>query len=131
NDARQRPRGRGPMTTPPDTGPPASASVPATDAGPVRRAERSLAPDLARGGMLLFIALAHTGMAVFTTVPGFAPDPQGVERAYDVFMFTVVHARALPLFAIMFGYGLVQLALRRQAAGPGAARRVLLRRSAF
>ncbi|MDA2804677.1 DUF418 domain-containing protein [Nocardiopsis suaedae] len=116
------------MTTAPGTGPTAEA---AGRLGPVRRSERSLAPDLARGGMLLVIALAHTGMALFATVPGFAPDPMGLERAYDVFMFTVVHARALPLFAIMFGYGVVQLALRRQAAGPRAARAVLLRRSAF
>ncbi|MDA2812542.1 DUF418 domain-containing protein [Nocardiopsis sp. RSe5-2] len=116
------------MTTAPGTGPTTGA---AARLGPVPRSERSLAPDLARGGMLLFIALAHTGMALFATVPAFAPDPQGLERAYDVFMFTVVHARALPLFAIMFGYGVVQLALRRRSAGPRAARAVLLRRSAF
>jgi len=43
----------------------------------------------------------------------------------------VVHSRAYPVFAIMFGYGLVQLARRQEAAGvtSDAVRRVLLRRN--
>lgn len=48
-------------------------------------------------------------------------------------MFTVVHARAYPVFAVMFGYGLVQLARRQEAAGatPDVVRSVLLRRNAW
>ncbi|CAM5537349.1 hypothetical protein SANTM175S_06824 [Streptomyces antimycoticus] len=48
-------------------------------------------------------------------------------------MFVFVHARAYPMFAVMFGYGLVQLTRRQdaQGAGPGAARSVLLKRNAW
>jgi uncharacterized membrane protein YeiB len=46
-------------------------------------------------------------------------------------MVTAVHSRAYPVFAVMFGYGLVQLARRQEAAGaaPAAVRAILLRRS--
>ena len=101
--------------------------------GPVRGAERALAPDLARGAMLLFIALANAAGAFFASAPGVDTTPHGAERAYNVFMFAFVHARAYPMFAIMFGYGLVQLARRQDAAAgdPRAARSVLLRRNAW
>lgn len=101
--------------------------------GPVRRAERALAPDLARGAMLLFIALANCAGAFFASAPGIDVTPHGAERAYNLFMLTFVHARAYPMFAIMFGYGLVQLARRQDAAGgtSGAARSVLLRRNTW
>jgi uncharacterized protein len=99
----------------------------------VQRTERALAPDLARGAMLLFIALANAAGVVFGGQPGAEPQPEGVERWVNLFMFTVVHARAYPVFAIMFGYGLVQLARRQEAAGatPDGVRAVLLRRNAW
>ncbi|PSK98013.1 putative membrane protein YeiB [Murinocardiopsis flavida] len=108
-------------------------AAPPPTRGPVRGGERTLAPDLARGAMLLLIALAHSPTMFVTVAPAVDLTPHGLERAYNVFMFTFVHARALPLFAIMFGYGLVQLTLRQDAAtgSPDAARRVLLRRSAW
>jgi uncharacterized membrane protein YeiB len=83
--------------------------------------------------MLLFIALANSAGAFFASAPGVDTTPHGPERAYNVFMFAFVHARAYPMFAIMFGYGLVQLAHRQDAAagGPRAARSVLLRRNAW
>jgi uncharacterized protein len=98
--------------------------------GPVQRAERALAPDLARGVMLLFIALANAAGVVFGG-PGFEPDPRGIERVLNLLMLTAVHSRAYPVFAVMFGYGLVQLARRQDAAGAssGAVRAVLLRRN--
>ena len=96
--------------------------------GPVQRGERALAPDLARGAMLLFIALANGAGVVFGG-SGFEPDPHGVERALNLLMFTAVHARAYPVFAVMFGYGLIQLARRQEAAGaPAVAVRALLMR---
>ncbi|MGH8794241.1 MAG: DUF418 domain-containing protein [Stackebrandtia sp.] len=101
--------------------------------GPTTRAERALAPDLARGAMLLLIALAHSTGVFFASVPGVDVTPHGLERFYNVFQFTFVHARGLPLFAIMFGYGLIQLAARQDAAGspPSAVRALLLRRNAW
>ncbi len=99
--------------------------------GPVTRGERTLAPDLARGAMLLFIALANAA-GVALGGPGFAPHPRGLERGVNFAMLTLAHARAYPVFAVMFGYGLVQLARRQDAAGatPERVRRVLLRRNA-
>jgi uncharacterized protein len=100
-------------------------------AGPVRSAERVLAPDLARGTMLLFIALANAA-GVALGGPGFAAHPVGAERWVNFAMLTLAHARAYPVFAVMFGYGLVQLARRQDAAGatPARVRSVLLRRNA-
>lgn len=100
--------------------------------GPVRAAERSLAPDLARGAMLLFIALANA--------PGLAPGGPAVraplaalERVANVLLILFVQARAYPVFGILLGYGMVQLARRQEAAGasPSQVRALLRRRSAW
>lgn len=101
--------------------------------GPVRVRERALAPDLARGAMLLLIALANSASIFFATAPGVDKTPQGLERVYNVFLFVFVHARGIPLFAVMFGYGLVQLARRQYAAGStrSAVHKVLVRRNAW
>ncbi|SDX67552.1 Uncharacterized membrane protein YeiB [Amycolatopsis xylanica] len=101
--------------------------------GPVQRTERALAPDLARGGMLLFIAVANALGCVAGGMPGFVPTASGLDRGLDFFMFTFVHSRAYPVFAVMFGYGLVQLARRQERSGaePGQVRSVLLRRNAW
>lgn len=72
---------------------------------------RSLAPDLARGSMLLFIALAHAPL--FRYVSGPAP----LDDVVALFQAMFVDNRARPLFALLFGYGLVQLWNRRQAEG--------------
>lgn len=97
--------------------------------GPVSSKERAVAPDLARGAMLLFIALANSsGYAAAATVAN--ATIQALERAVNVFLLTFVHARAYPVFAIMFGYSLVQLARRQEAAGANRTdvRYLLLRR---
>ncbi|MFI5914031.1 DUF418 domain-containing protein [Dactylosporangium sp. NPDC051541] len=85
---------------------------------------RVLAPDLARGAMLLFIALANAANCAFAGQPGLDPAPHGLGRVVNFLMATFVDARAYPVFAIMFGYGLVQLS-RRQSD------RVLYRRNAW
>ncbi|MEV5981217.1 DUF418 domain-containing protein [Streptomyces sp. NPDC052114] len=109
------------------------AHGPSPARGPVLRTERALAPDLARGSMLLLIALANAAVFTFGDQPGAEASPQGWERPFNLVMFVLVHARAYPMFAVMFGYGLVQLARRQEAAGagPGAARAVLIRRNAW
>jgi len=100
--------------------------------GPVRPAERSLVPDLARGAMLLFIALANA--------PGLAPGGAGtgepiaaLERVANVVLVLFVQARAYPVFGILLGYGMVQLARRQEAAGASLVqvRALLWRRSAW
>ncbi|MBE1486698.1 DUF418 domain-containing protein [Plantactinospora soyae] len=109
----------------PSTGPPNVAT---------RLSDRSLAPDLARGTMLLLIALAHAHMYLYGHPKGFrgyqlngGPIDQVVAGLQVLF----VDGRALPMFAALFGYGLVQLANRRIAAGAEwpDVRRLLRRRS--
>ncbi|GAA4166602.1 DUF418 domain-containing protein [Phytohabitans flavus] len=94
------------------------------------RAYRALAPDLARGGMLLFIALANAANFAFAGQPGLDGAPYGFQRVINFFLVAFVDSRAYPVFALMFGYGLVQLARRSDAAGT-ATRRILLRRNAW
>ncbi|CCH29653.1 DUF418 domain-containing protein [Actinosynnema sp. NPDC047251] len=109
-------------------------SLTQTLAGPVAARERSLAPDLARGLMLAMIALANA-------VPYLYGRPYGVrqhivehsmvDRIVSVVQVTLVDARAYPMFAALFGYGVVQVLQRQQAAGvePQDAKRLLRRRS--
>ncbi len=106
-------------------------TAPLTSRGPVRRAERALAPDLARGAMLLIIALANVAGVIFAGEPGLDATPQGVERGLNFLLFELVHARGYPVFAVMFGYGIVQLARRQEACGatPKRVRSVLVRRN--
>jgi uncharacterized protein len=92
-------------------------------AEPVRRAERALAPDLTRGAMLLFIALANAANFAFAGQPGLDGTPHGLQRVINFLMATLVDSRAYPVFAVMFGYGLVQMYRRVQD------RRILLRRN--
>jgi uncharacterized membrane protein YeiB len=84
--------------------------------GAIAVAQRSLAPDLARGAMLLLIALANAplylyGAGNFGTgiwVRGHPALDQVVLALQTIF----VRGRAYPMFAFLFGYGIVQL-LRR------------------
>jgi uncharacterized membrane protein YeiB len=100
---------------------------------PVRARGRALAPDLARGAMLLFIALANATGVVFGGELSSERHPHGLERITNVLLYVTVHARAYPMFAVLFGYSLIQLARRQSAAGldDRAVRRILLRRNAW
>ncbi|MFC9692692.1 DUF418 domain-containing protein [Kribbella sp. NPDC056951] len=109
-------------------------TLPATDhRGPVTGKERALAPDLIRGAMLLLIGLANSANFAFAGQPGVESAPHGFERILNFLKLTFVDARAYPVFAVMFGYGLVQLARRQRSSGatPGAVRRILLKRNAW
>ncbi len=90
--------------------------------GPTPLAERSLAPDLARGGMLLLIALAnvhtylHSGQGVRSYPTGLTP----LDQVVVLVQMLLVDGRAYPLFALLFGYGITQLAWRRAVTGAPA-----------
>ncbi|RBO92365.1 putative membrane protein YeiB [Nocardia puris] len=111
----------------PDSPTPRAIAAP----GPMSTAERSLAPDLARGAMLLLIALAHTRIlhpgGAALEMPG-GPGP--VDDLVQVVLTTLVDGRAYPMFAALYGYGLVQIFRRGTARGqsPDEARRLLRRR---
>ncbi|RZT85260.1 putative membrane protein YeiB [Pseudonocardia sediminis] len=81
-----------------------------TAAGPTPAADRAPAPDLARGAMLLLIALANVHRYVFGIVPGQLSMPDRVVVWVETLF---VDGRAYPLFGLLFGYGVVQLARRR------------------
>ncbi|WAE73153.1 DUF418 domain-containing protein [Streptomonospora nanhaiensis] len=112
---------------------PTPSPAPPPSRGPTKDSERALAPDLARGAMLLLIALAHATGLFFVSAHGAGQATGVAERAFEIAMSTLVDARAIPMFAIMFGYGLVQVARRQDAAtgSPRATRAILLRRNGW
>lgn len=75
-------------------------------------ATRSLAPDLARGMMLLLIALANVSWHLWGHDSGLVSahplDGDGLDRVFQVLMIVAVDARIYPMFAFLFGYGMVQ-----------------------
>jgi uncharacterized membrane protein YeiB len=81
--------------------------------------DRSLAPDLARGAMLLLIALANAHLYLHGRPIGVRgyPSPEPLlDKLVVLLQMTFVDGRAYPMFAALFGYGMVQL-LRRNTAG--------------
>ncbi|MFD6952191.1 hypothetical protein A6A08_10205 [Nocardiopsis sp. TSRI0078] len=92
--------------------------------GPAGAGERALAPDLARGFMLLFIAIANTAWYLWAVpMNGMSahPEPAGtLDAVAQFFTVAAVDSRSYPMFAFLFGYGMVQLARRQEAAGTSA-----------
>ncbi|MEV0378765.1 DUF418 domain-containing protein [Nonomuraea sp. NPDC050643] len=105
------------------TSPPTS---PQTPARPQATAGRALAPDLARGAMLLAIAFAHAPLFVTDVNRG----PAVANKVAELFHLFFVNNHARPMFAFLFGYALVQLLERRLASGADwvSARKLLRRR---
>ncbi|MBG0814923.1 DUF418 domain-containing protein [Planomonospora sp. ID82291] len=111
-----------------------SIAPPASARGATPVTHRALAPDLARGLMLLLIAVAHAHMYLSgheTGFRGYALDGGALDRLTAGVQILLVDGRALPMFAALFGYGLVQLTNRQLAAGRSwpQVRAVLRRRS--
>ncbi|MFT4232129.1 MAG: DUF418 domain-containing protein [Leucobacter sp.] len=83
--------------------------------------QRALAPDLARGWMLLLIAIANVSLylwghqtPLYTAHP---TDGSPLDRALSVLTILFVDARVYPMFAFLFGYGMVQFARSRELRG--------------
>ncbi|MEU7583614.1 DUF418 domain-containing protein [Streptomyces sp. NPDC041068] len=104
-------------------------------ATPLRTGERALAPDLARGLMLLLIVLSNTAFHLWKAErgpSGWQPVDGGVlDHAVQFTMITTLDMRVYPLFAFLFGYGMTQLYLRQTSAGtaPRDAAKILRKRS--
>ncbi|MGH3871773.1 MAG: DUF418 domain-containing protein [Pseudonocardiaceae bacterium] len=84
---------------------------------------RSLAPDLARGAMLLLIALANAHLYLYghaIGVRGYPIPESTADRVTVLLQMTLVDGRAYPMFALLFGYGIVQLWQRQAGAGVDA-----------
>ena len=105
--------------------------------GPAETAERALPPDLARGLMLLLIAVANTPWYLYGSRPGVSAvhpqDGSALDRIVQVVIITTVDGRVYPMFAFLFGYGMVQLYRRQIDAGTPdkVARRILRRRNTW
>ncbi|MFI2362370.1 DUF418 domain-containing protein [Promicromonospora sp. NPDC019610] len=87
---------------------------------------RALAPDVARGLMLLLIALAHA--------PGFVSDraPTTANTVAELLRSLLAENQARSMFIVLFGYAMGQLLYRQEARGTGPVEtRRLLRRRGF
>jgi uncharacterized membrane protein YeiB len=109
---------------------------PPADPGATPTAARALAPDLARGGMLLLIALANVHFWLYghpIGVRAYPRDLDGADQVVVLVQMLLVDGRAYPLFGFLFGYGVVQLARRRAAVGlpAEAVTRLVRRRGAW
>jgi uncharacterized protein len=93
---------------------------PPADPGATPIAARALAPDIARGFMLLLIALANVHFWAYGHPVGaraYPRDLDAADRAVTLVQMLLVDGRAYPLFGFLFGYGIVQLARRRAVVG--------------
>ncbi len=78
-----------------------------------------MAPDLARGFMLLFIALANSHYFIQGAVirGGFPTDGSQLDRLVAGGISTFVDGRAFPMFGVLFGYGVARIAARQSEQG--------------
>ena len=79
------------------------------------RGLRYPSPDVARGFMLLLIALAN--LPFWTDVTHASALSDAVDTAWLWVRSLLVDSRAYPLFAMLFGFGLVTMVNRRIASG--------------
>ncbi|MFI6478568.1 DUF418 domain-containing protein [Nonomuraea sp. NPDC050663] len=97
---------------------------------PVGETERQLAPDLARGIMLALIAVANSAVYLYGRPYGMRQhiiEHDLIDRLAALLTMSLVDGRAYPMFAALFGYGMVQIWNRRRDDAEGL--RVLRRRS--
>lgn len=113
-------------STPTRTTPERHAAVPVS--------ERKLTPDLARGFMLLLIAMAYAGMYLTADDIGGYGAPFGgspVDQTASAAAALFLENRAFPLFGVLFGIGMVMMIDSARAKGrpDESTRRVIRRRS--
>ncbi|WP_199423936.1 DUF418 domain-containing protein [Actinotalea solisilvae] len=108
--------------------PPLPSPTPATS--------RSLAPDLARGLLLLLIASANVWGYLWSDdgyheAGGRPVGGSATDHLVDAVLTLLVDSHTKPMFAILYGFGLATMAARLAARGatPRTTRRVLTRRS--
>src|SRR5690625_662629 len=98
------------------------------DATLVTQKKRALSLDLARGSMLFLIILSHIPLFLYTIEPGVITKVAGstaLDHLLNFLMEIIVDNRARPLFAVLFGYGLVMI-YRKQSERKGIAEAKLI-----
>ena len=101
---------------------------------PTARADRALAPDVARGLVLLGIAVANVPFFLYGRELGILLKPvtdAATDPWVNALVATLADNRSYPLFALLFGYGMTQLLTREHARGTSLpdARKLLIRRN--
>ncbi|GGP11723.1 DUF418 domain-containing protein [Oceanobacillus neutriphilus] len=74
--------------------------------------KRAISLDLARGWMLLLIVLAHAPLFLYNAEPGIMSRPESIsfiDTMINMFGELFIDNRARPLFAVLFGYGLMMV----------------------
>jgi uncharacterized protein len=95
---------------------------------------RVVAPDLARGVLLLFIVVANAPFYLWGRPSGMTsahpPGATGLDLAWQTISIIAVDGRSYPMFAFLFGYGIWQLYRRQAEQGveQATARRLLRKR---
>lgn len=105
-----------------------------TDQAPAPRpGGRALAPDLARGVMLLSIALANVPWFLYgaqtSGVSAHRTGATGLDALWQTVAIIAIDGRSYPLFAFLFGYGIWQLYTRQRGSAPDDAPALRLLRS--
>ncbi|WAB85116.1 DUF418 domain-containing protein [Microcella daejeonensis] len=122
-----------PAPAPPAVPQPYGAPPEGRAAAPTPRSARALAPDVARGLVLLGIALANVPFWLYGVEQGILMKPLGdsADQVTNAVVALLADNRSYPLFALLYGYGITQILLREQAAGApwDAARGLLVRRN--
>lgn len=103
---------------------------------PTPAPRRAFAPDLARGLMLCLIAIANVsaylwGTKAATMMSGHPPSDSPLDTTLSVLTILFVDGSIYPMFAFLFGYGIVQFTRSRTATGddPRTITSMLVRRS--
>ncbi|TFJ92354.1 DUF418 domain-containing protein [Lentibacillus salicampi] len=98
----------------------------------VSQKKRAVSLDIARGSMLFLIILSHIPLFLYTIEPGVLTKVAGstpLDHFLNFLMEIMVDNRARPLFAILFGYGLVMIYRKqRERKGAEEAKRIVKRR---
>ncbi|KGM14019.1 DUF418 domain-containing protein [Cellulomonas bogoriensis] len=108
-----------------------TTTAPALPPVPTGPAPRSLAPDVARGLLLLFIAVANVWVYLEgPTGIGHRPEGGGPDRVTDGIVALLADDRSRPMFAILFGYGIATMVRRLTEKGldDRTTRRIMRRR---
>lgn len=91
-------------------------------ASPTPLSGRALAPDLARGMMLLFIALAHAPWFLYTSPVGVSPmhpaDGNLADHLAQALTIVMVDGRTHTMFGLLFAYGIGRCTPGRQHEAP-------------
>lgn len=124
------------MTSSTPPAPALAAPPPVPVVGPVAARDRAVAPDVARGLALLGIAIANSVTHLWGQPVGVGLRPldgSTLDRVVDGVVSLFVDRRTMPMFALLYGYGIGVVVRRRaQALVPWPACRAdLLRRAGW